>query len=63
MDYSRAAYGAERFLYSAREENAASNALARSMGFILTGSEVRADPRDGRQYRMLRYRIILEKKA
>lgn len=63
MDYSRAAYGAERFLYSAREENAASNALARSMGFTPAGSEVRMDPRDGREYRMLLYRIILEKKA
>ena len=55
MRYAAARYGAKRFLCSAREENAASNALIRSMGFTLVSRELKTDARDGSVYLLLRY--------
>lgn len=43
-------YGAEKFIGSARSENAASIALQRSCGFVYTHSEPRIDPRNGEEY-------------
>lgn len=59
MDYVKNEYGAKEFLYSAREENKASNRLAASFGFTLVGSENRIDDRNGHSYKMLRYRKSL----
>ena len=59
MRYSRERFHAREFLYSAREENAASIALARSMGFVLRGVEQKTDERDGQIYRLLRYGLLL----
>lgn len=40
----------ERFIGSARAENAASIALQRACGFVFTHSESRTDPRNGEEY-------------
>lgn len=59
MQYCKTELNAKEFIYSAWEENEASNRLARSLGFELTGSEPKTDPRDGHPYNILKYRIIL----
>lgn len=58
ISYCRA-QGAQEFLYSAREGNAASHRLAESRGFKQVSSEPGTDLRDGRPYRLLRYRLGL----
>lgn len=45
--FCRDEMGARRFVASAREDNAASNALIRSCGFSLDRAEPRVDERDG----------------
>lgn len=55
-------FGAEEFLYSTREENKASNALALSLGFVRISSEIKVDSKDGHSYNLLRYRLKLEKR-
>ncbi len=57
--YCREEHGAREFRCSAREQNAASNGLIRSLGFQLSGGETCIDPRDGRSYRLLHYRLPL----
>lgn len=57
--YVRQEFGAEEFFYSTREENAASNALARSMGFQRISAEQKTDERDGHPYIYLTYRLEL----
>lgn len=51
-------FGARVFVYSAREANAASRALAESCGFSLDSSEMRTDE-DGKAYLLLQYRKVL----
>ena len=53
--YCRETYGARYFRYCAREKNAASRALAVSLGFAQTGAEDRTDERDGLPYRIVVY--------
>lgn len=60
--YCRETFGAEEFIYSTREENEASNKLAKSLGFTQISSEAKTDPRDGRRYRYLQYRLKLQEK-
>lgn len=57
-DFCRDECGAKVFVYSAREANAASRALAESCGFTLDSSELRTDE-DGRAYLLLLYRKAL----
>ena len=59
MQFCRDERGAKEFVYTAREENVASNALARSLGLSLAGGEDRTDARDGHIYRLLEYRMAL----
>ncbi len=47
--------GADTFLYSAWEENAASRALAVKAGFALYAVEQHTRPYDGRRYTLLKY--------
>lgn len=55
LDYAKAS-GAAEFVAYAREKNTASRALIASLGFTQTGSEERADDRDGSTYTMLKFR-------
>ena len=55
MDYCKRKYGATEFLYTAREGNTASHALARSMGFREIAVEQREDQQDGRCYAWIKY--------
>lgn len=55
MAHSRSAYGAKKFFYFTRENNAASKGLAKTMGFRLLDAEEKNDPRNGEPYRQLRY--------
>jgi RimJ/RimL family protein N-acetyltransferase len=57
--YCREEHGAREFRCSARAQNAASNALIRSLGFQLTGEESCLDERDGSRYRLLHYSLSL----
>ncbi len=59
LDYCRDEHGAREFIYSTREQNEASRALAASFGFTLTGSEEMTDYRDGQKYTLLRYKLRL----
>lgn len=58
MDYAKT-LGAEAFVCSAREKNAASRALISSLGFAQAGAEERTDERDGSAYIYLKYRKVL----
>lgn len=60
MQFCRDERGAKEFVYTAREENEAANALARSLGLSLVGVEDRTDARDGHVYRLLEYRVALQ---
>lgn len=55
--YCREKYGAQEFIYSTREENAASNKLAESLGFTVVASERKTDSRDGHSYNLLKYSL------
>ena len=59
MRYCLEQFGAKEFLYSTREENLASNGLAKSLGFTLVSSESRLVETDGHRYTFLRYSIRL----
>ena len=61
IDYCVKEFGAEKFFYTAREENEASKALALSMGFVRISSEIKVDSRDGHSYNLLRYCLELKK--
>ena len=52
-------FGAKEFVYSARDENTASNRLAESFGFSLISSAAKIDSQDGHQYNLLRYSLKL----
>lgn len=55
LQYAKEACGAQEFQYSTWEENAASVALARSLGFALVDAEDMEDERNGHRYRLLRF--------
>lgn len=57
--YCRERFGAKEFVYSARDENTASNRLAESFGFSLISSAAKIDSQDGHQYYLLRYSLKL----
>ena len=57
--YCRERFGAKEFVYSARDENTASNRLAESFGFSLISLEAKIDSQDGHQYYLLRYSLKL----
>ena len=60
IQYCKTSYDAKEFIYSARDENEASNQLAKSLGFTMTGSEPKVDQRDGHPYNMLKYSLNIE---
>lgn len=51
--------GAQEFIASAREQNAASRALITSLGFTQFAAEEKVDGRDGSTYTYLRYKLSL----
>ena len=59
IQYCRERFGAKEFIYSARDENTASNRLAKSFGFSLISSAAKTDSKDGHQYNLLRYSLKL----
>ncbi len=59
VQYCRERFGATEFLYSARDENTASNRLATSYGFSLISSTAKVDSKDGHPYHLLRYKLKL----
>ncbi len=56
LQYAKKVYGAKEFQYSTWEENIASVALARSLGFQLVDAEDMEDERNGQRYRLLHFR-------
>ena len=59
IQYCREKYGAKEFVYSTREENIASNQLAKSFGFTMISSVPKTDSKDGHCYNYLQYRLKL----
>lgn len=55
MEYAREKCGCRRFIYTSREENVASMALARSMGFAYLDERMQKDERDGSEARLIRF--------
>lgn len=55
IQYCKEEFGAREFRYSAREENKASNLLAKSLGFTLISSEHKVSSKDGHCYTLLQY--------
>ncbi len=55
IQYCREELGAREFRYSTREENRASNQLAKSLGFTMTSSEYKMCSKDGRCYNYVQY--------
>ena len=58
--YCKKEFGAREFIYFTREENEASNKLAKSLGFTIIGSEPKIDSRDGHAYQLLKYCLKLD---
>lgn len=59
LQYCKNEHQAEAFIYFTREENIASNRLAKSFGFTLVSAEPAIDPRDGHPYQLLKYSLKL----
>lgn len=59
IQYCKEQFDAKEFIYTTREENTASNRLAKSFGFSLISSEPKIDSKDGHQYNLLRYSLKL----
>lgn len=59
IQYCREEFDAKEFIYSAREENEASNRLANLFGFKIISSEVKTDSRNGNKYTLLKYSLKL----
>ena len=59
IQYCREQFGAKEFIYSVRDENTASNRLAKSFGFSLISSAAKTDSKDSHQYNLLRYSLKL----
>ncbi len=56
---AKTVYGAKTFIYSSREANMASRALAQSLGFEPLDCEARVDERNSEPYTIIRYRKAL----
>ena len=59
IQYCREQFGAKEFIYSTRDENTASNRLAKSFGFSIISSEAKTDGKDGHRYNLLQYSLKL----
>lgn len=59
IQYCQKEFDAREFIYSARKENAASNRLAASLGFQIISQELKTDIRDGHEYTLVRYNLVL----
>ena len=59
IQYCRKQFSAKEFIYSARDENIASNRLAESFGFLMISSVAKIDSRDGHNYNLLQYSLKL----
>lgn len=59
IQYCKEELGAKEFIYSTREENRASNCLAKSCGFIMTSSAAKIDSKDKHSYNFLQYSLKL----
>ena len=59
IQYCKKEFGAKEFIYSTREENTASNRLAKSSGFTMISSVPKTDSRDGHSYNLLQYSLKL----
>ena len=59
IQYCREQFDAKEFIYSARDENIASNRLAKSFGFSIISSEAKIDVKDGHRYNLLQYSLKL----
>lgn len=59
IQYCKDEFAAKEFIYSTREENRASNLLAKSLGFTMVSSMTKTDIRDGHNYSLLQYTLKL----
>ncbi len=59
LDWCKREKSAQKFLYTARRQNTASQALARACGLVYTRSEPRTDPRTGTAYTLDVYEKLL----
>ena len=59
IQYCKEQFGAKEFIYSTRDENTASNRLAKSFGFLLISSATKIDSKDGHSYNLLQYSLKL----
>lgn len=59
IEHCKNTFGAEEFMYSAREKNEASHKLAKSMGFCKIDTKPRLDKRDGTHYNLVKYSMKL----
>ena len=59
IQYCKEEFGAKEFIYSTREENRASNQLAKSVGFTEISSVPKTDSKDGHSYNLLQYSLKL----
>ena len=59
IQYCREQFDAKEFIYSARDENIASNRLAKSFGFSIISSEAKIDVKDGHRYNLRQYSLKL----
>lgn len=59
IKYCKKEFGAKEFIYSARDENIASNRLAKSFGFLMISSLAKVDSKDGHHYNLLQYSLKL----
>ncbi len=59
LEYCKARYNATEFVYSTREVNEASKALARSFGFQPFTHIYKNDTRDGHQYKVLKFKRFI----
>ena len=59
IQYCKEEFRAKEFIYSTREENRASNQLAKSLGFTVISSVPKTDSKDGHSYNLLQYSLKL----
>ena len=59
IQYCKEEFRAKEFIYLTREENKASNQLAKSFGFTVISSVPKTDSKDGHRYNLLQYSLKL----
>lgn len=59
IQYCKEQFDAKEFIFLARDENTASNQLAKSFGFSLISSTSKIDGKDGHRYNLLQYSLKL----